>query len=1545
MANIDNLNFKVIIDDKDFNKKIKELESLAQRFNTNMTTALNLRGGSQALTQQEVVGRRRALQAAVDEARAQERINREKIKTEGLQRRINEQIERGAAGYRTQSRLLRELKGYALGYLSIHGVTQFLSSLVRVTGEFELQKTTLAAMLNDLGAAERIITNIQGLAVKSPFQFKELTTYAKQLSAFSVPAEELYETTKMLADISAGLGVGMDRIVLAYGQVRSAAFLRGQEVRQFTEAGIPILQELADQFEEVEGRAVSAGEVFDKISARLVPFEMVAKVFKNLTSEGGKFFNMQEVQADTLKGKISNLKDAYEIMLNEIGRSASDEIKGAVDSIARMIRNYEETGRTILELVAAYGVYRTALFLTTKLQKTFARNLVVLRKELSLTKRLMAINPYTAIAAGVTGAIGLFYKLGKEMHGQSVIFESLNESQEKFQIELNKEIAALDVLKAKLELADKGTKEYNDAISAIQKDYAPYVEQLREEGAQIDTLTGLYDNLKRKIEEAAHARFVAYARQDIDEAYTQQLSGLMKGTEGYARSNLKDLVEDLNLTQAEEAVLRMYITGVTSWEELSEKYSELAQKITDNRNRVSLGSGDTGPMQAKKYLDMLKSMAGSLTEDYQNAIATIEEFAVVVTRTNNEAAQSTSKFVETVQSTLMKLGAAKDNVGIFSGLWVDDTTNYYDYLERIRKEYKAIQQKIQDVGTTQRSNLPDLEKQKEAIEAISKALGISLSTEGGGGGTKSKAQERLEAQIELVKKLQRAYEQLRPYVDDSTVKGLLSKYFPEAKEEWIDSLDFESVLNSLADQLERYDKEAANSLRGFIRDEKIADEVKALEELDKKYKESADAAKKYFEAIRKWQTSDFGIEGSGIAFDIGKIANQLSTKFNEIDLEAKKIAETFNKIDLKDTKAVEAIKNTFEKEFGEGTWDAFYDEFVSKGEAAIEDFAKKQTDYERKLAQERLNDIAKKYVNESLEGLDMSHWGDKTLGQIDAIRQQLMDLMSKDIELPESTITKLNDLGLSTEELKRKIAELFGLKLENVTTEKFKALSKVINDVAGMAKSLGGELEELGDTLGNDMVSNIGKSLQVFEELTKILTECDSLMQAVAKASSDSADETEEAAKSTEKAAEGMGNIAKSSDWVTMALKLVISVFSKVVDGITESQKALQEAREAAIEYANALKQLEYETMRQSYESIFGTDDYKQAIASFEKAKEYRKSIYEAIRVFREQVSLQNSGAFQAFDSLSEGKTAEEIDALERLLGIGEIIVDARTEWQKFWGTGDDLIQKFNINDFLDEEGMLDGDKLSEWMKANSEHISEYNQNRLNEMLKDYVLYIQAVKDAESYLQDVYDNSADGMADAYIEAFKATGEAALDYADIMDEVATNIAKSLVKSMILDEIVSPEKIKEMSALLFAGDEAGAMEILDEAMQAAQVIAPMIQALLESMQPYFKMEDEDKQSLSDGIKGITEDTANLLASYLNAIRADVSYSKTLWERMDAATQQIATVLAGFSAPTLIDYQKRIEANTYNIQMYTSQILLELQSVITSDGGGGSAVRILS
>ena len=114
------------------------------------------------------------------------------------QKSLNKQLE-------TTSRLGQELKGILAGVFSLYGAKALISNLVRVTGEFELQKVSLGAILHDLEKAESIIRDIKGLAVESPFQFKELTTYAKQLSAFSVPAEELFETTKMLADVSAVL--------------------------------------------------------------------------------------------------------------------------------------------------------------------------------------------------------------------------------------------------------------------------------------------------------------------------------------------------------------------------------------------------------------------------------------------------------------------------------------------------------------------------------------------------------------------------------------------------------------------------------------------------------------------------------------------------------------------------------------------------------------------------------------------------------------------------------------------------------------------------------------------------------------------------------------------------------------------------------------------------------------------------------------------------------------------------------------------------------------------------------------------------------------------------------------------------------------------------------------------------------------------------------------------------------------------------------------------------------------------------------------------
>lgn len=252
-------------------------------------------------------------------ALAEQKVNTERLRGQAISDKTAAAIKNQTKHLGSQSLVMQNLHTLAASYFSIFAGVRFIRSLATISGEFETQRIALRAILQDLVGADKIFAQIKELAVISPFQFKDLITYTKQLSAFSVPISELYDTTKMLADISAGLGVGMDRLILAYGQIRSASVLRGQELRQLTEAGIPIIEELRKKFEQLGETGITASEIFDKISARLVPFEMIKEIFTELTSEGGKFYKMQEVLAESLTGKLSNLRDAYQIMLSEIG--------------------------------------------------------------------------------------------------------------------------------------------------------------------------------------------------------------------------------------------------------------------------------------------------------------------------------------------------------------------------------------------------------------------------------------------------------------------------------------------------------------------------------------------------------------------------------------------------------------------------------------------------------------------------------------------------------------------------------------------------------------------------------------------------------------------------------------------------------------------------------------------------------------------------------------------------------------------------------------------------------------------------------------------------------------------------------------------------------------------------------------------------------------------------------------------------------------------------------------------------------------------------
>ena len=258
---------------------------------------------------------------------------------------------------------------------SVSQVTGYINKLIEVRGEFELQQRSLEAIIQNKDEANKLWNQTVQLAITSPFRIKELVTYTKQLAAYRIETDKLYKTNKMLADISAGLGVDMNRLILAFGQVKAANYLRGTELRQFSEAGVNILGELATYFSEIENRAVSVGEVFNMVSKRMVSFADVEKVLQRLTSEGNPFFRMQEIQSETIKGMMSNLMDSLDVMLNDIGKNSEGVIKYLLNLFKSLIDNWKVFADILKGSLALFAVYKiNALESNTALVK-FAKRL------------------------------------------------------------------------------------------------------------------------------------------------------------------------------------------------------------------------------------------------------------------------------------------------------------------------------------------------------------------------------------------------------------------------------------------------------------------------------------------------------------------------------------------------------------------------------------------------------------------------------------------------------------------------------------------------------------------------------------------------------------------------------------------------------------------------------------------------------------------------------------------------------------------------------------------------------------------------------------------------------------------------------------------------------------------------------------------------------------------------------------------------------------------------------------------------------------------
>ena len=258
---------------------------------------------------------------------------------------------------------VQDLKSLFLQGGLVFGAQQFAMSIITTGGEMEKQHIALQSILGDMQNANTMFNQIKELALNSPFTFSELNRDVKQLAAYGVEYDQLYDTTKRLADMSSGLGVSFDRIALAFGQVQARGWLDGKELRQIAYAGIPLLDKLSKFYSKQEGRNVSTSEIKTRISNREVSFDDVKSIFWQMTDAGGQFYNMQQVLSETLLGRYNKLKDAWEIMLAEF--ASGDALVGkffktAIDGATALVQSLHTLAMPMGAIFAGYAFKKMA---------------------------------------------------------------------------------------------------------------------------------------------------------------------------------------------------------------------------------------------------------------------------------------------------------------------------------------------------------------------------------------------------------------------------------------------------------------------------------------------------------------------------------------------------------------------------------------------------------------------------------------------------------------------------------------------------------------------------------------------------------------------------------------------------------------------------------------------------------------------------------------------------------------------------------------------------------------------------------------------------------------------------------------------------------------------------------------------------------------------------------------------------------------------------------------------------------------------------------
>ena len=350
-------------------KLLNDMNSYMQKFTDIFKNGGRLPDGTTA-QMLKAEGGYRALTARIQENTQETRVNiaarNAAVATvsylAGEEMRLAQTITQSTSALHGQSQVIQDLKSMAAQYIGLWGAKSFVDNIIEKGGKLEQQRLSIGAILGNTAEANDLFQKVKNLAIVSPFGVTELDAMTKQLSAYGFEYSELFDITKRMADISAATGTEVSRLALALGHVKSETALTGYTLRQFSMANVPLLQKLAEKL------GVTTSQIRKMVSKKEISYDDVLGVLKDLTDQGGPFFEAQETMSQALNSKFKNLRDSYEIMFNEIAESrVGDTLKDVAGILTTVSRHWEELFTIVGTGIATFGGMKAYLALTNSL--------------------------------------------------------------------------------------------------------------------------------------------------------------------------------------------------------------------------------------------------------------------------------------------------------------------------------------------------------------------------------------------------------------------------------------------------------------------------------------------------------------------------------------------------------------------------------------------------------------------------------------------------------------------------------------------------------------------------------------------------------------------------------------------------------------------------------------------------------------------------------------------------------------------------------------------------------------------------------------------------------------------------------------------------------------------------------------------------------------------------------------------------------------------------------------------------------------------------